>query len=45
MLVVGENEMKENTVTVRARKEGEGGLYSVSDFIAKITDEIRTKAK
>ncbi len=45
MLVVGENEKNDGTVTVRARKEGEGGLFKLEDFIAKITEEIRTKAR
>ena len=45
MCVVGDNEMKDGTVTVRARKEGEGGLFSVDDFIAKLAEEIKTKAR
>ena len=45
MLVVGENEMKDGTVTVRARKEGEGGLYTVEDFTKKITEEISSKSR
>ena len=43
MVVVGEDEMKENSVTVRARVEGEGGKFSVDDFIAKLLHEIETK--
>ena len=43
MLVVGEDEMNTGSVTVRARVEGEGGKFSLDDFIAKITDEIKTK--
>ena len=43
MIVVGENEMNEGTVTVRARVEGEGGNFKVDDFIAKIVNEIETK--
>ncbi len=42
MLVVGEKEQTDGTVSVRARKEGEGGAMSVDDFISKITEEIRT---
>ncbi len=45
MLVVGENEMQNGTVTARARVEGEGGVFSVEDFIAKITNEINTKKR
>ncbi len=43
MLVVGEDEMKAGSVTVRARVEGEGGKFSLDDFAAKILDEIKTK--
>jgi threonyl-tRNA synthetase len=35
--------MKENAVTVRARTEGEGGKFSVDEFIAKVVSEIETK--
>ena len=43
MIVVGENEMNEGTVTVRARVEGEGGSFKVNDFVEKIVNEIETK--
>jgi threonyl-tRNA synthetase len=43
MLVIGENEKNAKTVTARARVEGEGGVFALSDFIKKITDEIETK--
>ena len=43
MLVIGENEKTSGTVTVRARVEGEGGVFSLDDFVKKITDEIETK--
>ncbi len=43
MLVVGEDEMNSGTVTARARVEGEGGKFSVDDFIAKLISEIETK--
>ena len=43
MLVVGEDEMKSNSVTARARVEGEGGKFTVDEFIAKVTYEINTK--
>ncbi|MCQ2456780.1 MAG: threonine--tRNA ligase [Clostridia bacterium] len=45
IIIVGENEQNEGTVSVRARKEGEGGVMSYSDFEAKILEEIRTKKK
>ena len=43
MLVVGEDEMLSESVTVRARKEGEGGKFTLDEFTAKILDEINTK--
>ena len=43
MIVVGEDEMVSGSVTVRARTEGEGGKFSVDEFIAKVVNEIETK--
>jgi threonyl-tRNA synthetase len=43
MLVVGEDEMNSGSVTARARVEGEGGKFTVDQFIAKVLDEINTK--
>ncbi len=43
MIVVGEDEMNTGTVTVRARAEGEGGKFSVDEFVAKCKTEIDTK--
>ena len=43
MIVVGEDEMTSGTVTARARVEGEGGKFTVDEFIAKVTSEINTK--
>ncbi len=43
MLVVGEDEMNSGSVTARARIKGEGGKFSVDDFIAKLLSEIETK--
>ena len=43
MLVVGEDEMNTGSVTARARVEGEGGKFTLDEFIAKIKNEIETK--
>ena len=43
MIVVGEDEMSSDSVTVRARTEGEGGKFTVDEFIAKVIMEIATK--
>ena len=40
MLVVGDKEEEDGTVAVRARKEGNGGTKSISDFISDIKEEI-----
>ena len=43
MVVIGAEEQETGSVTVRARVEGEGGKFSVDDFIAKLQHEIETK--
>ena len=43
MLIVGEKEQEEKTVSVRSRKEGDMGSMVLSDFISQIQKEIETK--
>ena len=43
MIVVGEKEQEENTVSLRSRKEGDLGSMPLSAFIAKVEDQVRTK--
>ena len=43
MLVVGQQEEADNTVSVRSRFAGDEGVKSLERFIADITEEIRTK--
>ena len=43
MVVIGADEQETGSVTVRARVEGEGGKFSVDEFIAKLVHEIETK--
>ncbi len=43
MIVVGEDEKSTDSVTVRARTEGEGGKFTVDEFIGKVVMEIATK--
>ena len=45
MLVVGDKEAEECTVSVRSRKDGDKGSEKVSDFLAAIIEEVKTKAK
>ena len=44
MLIVGDKDIENGTVSVRSRKDGEQGAMSVEDFLAKITEEVATKA-
>lgn len=43
MLVLGEKEVNEGTVSVRDRKDGDIGTMKVEDFISMAVDEIKTK--
>ena len=45
MLVAGDKDIEAGTVSVRSRKDGDEGASSLKDFIARITEEIATKAK
>lgn len=43
MLIVGQQEEADNTVSVRSRFAGDEGVKPLSDFIDQICEEIRTK--
>ena len=43
MLIIGDKECEEGTVSVRARGEGDLGAVAVDEFIAKIVDEVVNK--
>ena len=43
MLIVGEREMKENTVSVRKHKKGDQGSLPFQDFITNLKEEIAGK--
>ena len=43
MLIVGNNEVQSETVSVRKHKTGDLGAMSIGDFAAKISDEIKNK--
>ncbi len=43
MLVLGDKEMKDKTVSVRMRKGGDMGAMPLDDFISKLKDEIDKK--
>ena len=44
MLVIGQQEEADGTVSVRSRFAGDEGVKPLSEFIAQITEEIETKA-
>ena len=43
LLSVGENEMNNNTVSVRRQGQGDMGTMSVEDFISKINEEVNSQ--
>ena len=43
MLVIGDKDIENGTVSVRERKEGDLGAMSIDDFIKRITEEVETK--
>ncbi len=45
MLIVGEKEQEEGTVSVRSRKAGDKGSVKIEAFLAEILEEIATKAR
>ena len=45
MVVVGEDEQNTKSVTVRARQEGEGGKFTLDEFVNKVIEEIETKKR
>ncbi len=43
LLIVGENEMNSNTVSVRRQGQGDMGTMAVEDFIKKINEEVNSQ--
>ena len=44
MLIVGEKEQEDGTVSIRSRYDGDAGAKPLAQFVAEITEEIRTNA-
>jgi threonyl-tRNA synthetase len=42
MLVVGENEEKDGTISVRRRSEGDLGVMKIEDFVAYFKEQSKT---
>ncbi|MFZ5987507.1 MAG: threonine--tRNA ligase [Bacillota bacterium] len=45
MLVIGDKEMENKAVAVRSRKEGDLGSITLADFVDRIVEEVKSKAK
>lgn len=45
MLVIGDKEMENGAVAVRSRKDGDLGTLAAQEFVERIVEEIRTRAK
>ena len=43
MIIVGDKEQEEKTLSVRHRKDGDIGSFTLEDFTAKVVDEDRNK--
>ncbi|MBO5060694.1 MAG: threonine--tRNA ligase [Clostridia bacterium] len=43
MLIVGDKDIENNVVSIRSRKEGDIGSKTIDEFIAELSEEIRTK--
>ncbi len=43
IIVVGEKEEKENTISLRSRKNGDEGTFKLESLIERIGNEIRNK--
>lgn len=43
MLLVGDKDIENDTVSVRARKKGDIGAMPINDFLSMILEEVRTK--
>ena len=43
MLLVGDKDIENNTVSIRDRRDGDIGSMALSEFIAKITEEVNNK--
>ncbi|MGI6150813.1 MAG: threonine--tRNA ligase [Christensenellales bacterium] len=44
MLIIGDKEAEDGTISVRSRKDGDIGTMTLENFLAKIQEEIDTKA-
>lgn len=45
MILMGDKDIEKGTISVRSRKEGDIGAFSVADFAAKAIEEVESKAR
>jgi len=45
MITIGDNEVEQKTVAVRSRKNGDLGSMTMPELLAKLKEEVETKAK
>ena len=43
MLVIGDNEVNDNIISVRSRDEGDMGTFNPDEFIAKLVSDIKNR--
>ncbi len=44
MVIAGDKDIENSSISIRSRKDGDIGSMSIDEFVAKITEEIETKA-
>lgn len=45
MILVGDKDIEAGTISVRSRKNGDEGATTIEEFVARITEEINSKAR
>ncbi len=45
MIIIGDKEIEESTVSVRSRKDGDLGKMTADELVKKLVEEIKTKAR
>jgi threonyl-tRNA synthetase len=44
MVIIGDKEMENGTISIRSRKDGDLGVFTLQEYIKKATDEINNKS-
>ena len=44
MILAGDKDIEANTISVRSRKNGDEGASTLDEFLARITEEVESKA-